>query len=228
MLDVHAEEIPGMSLADNDLNLFVRLGTDYSNNYYEYELPLVLTPPGRYNNNSDRDRERVWPRENLVDIVLERLTDVKMQRNEQMQAPGSLINYTTIYTVTEGDSKIKVVGNPSLSNVRVLMVGIRNPSRSDNPDDDGMPKSGIVWINELRLTQFNDKGGWAANTRLSAKLADLAQVNVSGSTIKPGFGSIEKKVNERSLDDFYQYDLNSTVQLGGSSPRNRASAFRFT
>ena len=66
------------------------------------------------------------------------------------------------------------------------MVGIRNPSRSDNPDDDGMPKSGIVWINELRLTQFNDKGGWAANTRLSAKLADLAQVNVSGSTIKPG------------------------------------------
>ncbi len=219
MLDVHAEEIPGMSLADNDLNLFVRLGTDYSNNYYEYELPLVLTPPGRYNNNSDRDRERVWPRENLVDIVLERLTDVKMQRNEQMQAPGSLINYTTIYTVTEGDSKIKVVGNPSLSNVRVLMVGIRNPSRSDNPDDDGMPKSGIVWINELRLTQFNDKGGWAANTRLSAKLADLAQVNVSGSTIKPGFGSIEKKVNERSLDDFYQYDLNSTVQLGRFFPK---------
>ena len=110
MLDVHAEEIPGMSLADNDLNLFVRLGTDYSNNYYEYELPLVLTPRKIQQQFRPRQGEGM-AQENLVDIVLERLTDVKMQRNEQMQAPGSLINYTTIYTVTEGDSKIKVVGN---------------------------------------------------------------------------------------------------------------------
>jgi len=219
MMDVHAEAIPGMPLDDNELNLFIRLGTDYTNNYYEYEIPLGLTPHGRYNNNSTRDREIVWPRENLVDIDLEALTEVKLERNAQMQVPGSLITYTTVYTIIDGNKRIKVTGNPSLSNVRVLMIGIRNPNRSSNPDDDGIAKSGIIWVNELRLTQFNDKGGWAANARMSAKLADLAQVTVAGTTIKPGFGSIEKKVNERSLDDYYQYDVNSTIQLGRFFPK---------
>ena len=32
------------SLEDNQLALFVRLGSDYKSNYYEYEIPLKLTP----------------------------------------------------------------------------------------------------------------------------------------------------------------------------------------
>lgn len=219
LLDVHAEEIPGLPLNDHDLTLFVRVGTDYINNYYEYEIPLVLTPHGQYNNNSPRDREKVWPRENLVDIDLEQLTEVKLMRNQEMQQTGSLVNYTTVYTITDGNRRIKVTGNPSLSNVRVLMIGIRNPSSTYNPNDDGLEKSGIIWINELRLTQFNDKSGWAANARMSTKLADLAMVTLAGTTVKPGFGSIEKKVNERSLEDFYQWDLNTTIQLGRFFPK---------
>lgn len=209
---VHAEAIPGIPINNHELTAFIRLGTDYSNNYYEYEIPLALTPAGTYSNNRETDRLMVWPNENYIDIELERLIDAKLNRNVDMQKPGSQVTYTTVYVEADGNRKIKVTGNPSLSNVKVLMVGIRNPNSSAT--DDGIPKSGIVWVNELRLTQFNDKGGWAANARVTTKLADLATVNASGETYKPGFGSIEKKVNERSLDDFYQYDLSSTIQVG--------------
>jgi cell surface protein SprA len=219
LMDIHAEEISGLPLNDQELNLFIRIGTDYTNNYYEYEIPLLLTPSGRYSNNRERDREIVWPRENLMNIELELFQTVKMLRNDEMRKEGSLVNYTTVFTMKDGDRDVKVAGNPSLSNVRVLMIGVRNPSSGNNPSDDGQQKSGIIWLNELRLSQSEDKGGWAANARVAAKLADLGMITVAGSTVKPGFGSIEKKVNERSLHDFYQYDLSSTIQLGRFFPK---------
>ena len=219
MMDIHAEEIPGMPLKDEELMLFVRIGTDYSNNFYEYEIPLYLTPPGRYSNNRERDREAVWPRENLMDIDLELFQEVKLLRNDEMRKQGSMVNYTTVFTMKDGNRTVKVTGNPSLSNVRVLMVGIRNPSSSGNAFDDGLPKSGVVWVNELRLSQAESKGGWAANARMAAKLADLGMVTAAGTTIRPGFGSIEKKVNERSLENFYQWDVSATVQVGRFFPK---------
>lgn len=217
-MDVHAEAIEGMSLNDGEVTLFVRLGTDYTNNYYEYEVPLKLTPFGYYYNNRESHREIVWPRENLVDIDLQSLPDLKLARNDEMRREGSTVSYTTVYSKTEKGKTIKLTGNPNLSNVRVIMIGVRNRGKSVTPGDDGMPKSVVVWANELRLSHFNDKGGWAANARMAAKLADLGMVTVAGSTIKPGFGSIEKKVNERSTDDFYQYDVSSTIELGRFFP----------
>jgi len=218
MMDVHAEEILGYPLRDEELSVFIRLGTDYSNNFYEYEIPLVLTPPGRYSN-KESQRKIVWPKENVMDIDLELFTNVKLQRNDEMRKAGSLITYSTVYTVEDGNRKVRVSGNPSLSNVRVLMIGVRNPKGSSNPNDDGYAKAGIIWVNELRLSQSDSKGGWAANARVAAKLADLGMVTIAGTTIKPGFGSIEKKVNDRSLEDFYQYDLNTTIQLGRFFPK---------
>ncbi|MFA5648041.1 MAG: cell surface protein SprA [Bacteroidales bacterium] len=219
MMDIHAEQIAEFPLQDEDLKVFIRLGTDYSNNYYEYEIPLVLTPYGSYLKNSNSDRERVWPVENQLNIDLELFQTAKMLRNEEMRKEGSPITYTTIFSVPDGNKTLRVTGNPSLSNVRVIMIGIRNPERSENLGDDGYAKSGIVWVNELRLTQAETKGGWAANARMAAKLADLAMVTVAGTTIKPGFGSIEKKVNQRSKEDFYQYDVNSTIQMGRFFPK---------
>ncbi|HOP04312.1 MAG TPA: cell surface protein SprA [Tenuifilaceae bacterium] len=220
MMEIHAEEIPGMPLEDEEITVFIRLGTDYTNNYYEYEVPLVLTPHGSYNNGRDIDRETVWPRQNVMDIDLELFQNVKLERNDKMREANSYINLSTVYTMMDGNRKVKVAGNPSLSNIRVMMVGIRNPGRSSNPGDDGLPKSGIIWINELRLSQLQSEGGWAANARVAAKLADLAMVNVAGTTIKPGFGSLESKVSDRSLNDFYQYDVSSTISLGRFFPKD--------
>ena len=94
------------------------------------------------------------------------------------------------------------------------MVGVRNPIETRNPaDDDGNPKSGEVWVNELRLSDFIENGGWAANAHLQARLADLGTIDMVGQTSTPGWGSIEKKVNERSKEQIIKYDLSSTVNL---------------
>jgi cell surface protein SprA len=218
-MHVHAEMIEGYPLNDNEVTAFIRLGSDYTNNYYEYEIPLKLTPHrSTYNDNREADRIAVWPLENEMVIDLEELPDLKIARNDAMKKPGSLVTTSTVYTVRKGNANMRVTGNPNLGNVKVIMIGVRNPSKSGNAADNGTPKSVVVWLNELRLTNFDDQGGWAANARLSAKLADLGVVTVAGSTTKPGFGSIESKVNDRNQNDIYQYDLSSTLELGRFFP----------
>lgn len=217
-MDIHAEAIPGYVLNDDDVTLFVRLGTDYTNNYYEYEIPLKVSPAGRYSNSKDADRVIVWPRENLLDIDLETLTDVKLARNDAMHKAGSTISASTVYVKKDGDRKIKITGNPNLSNVKILMIGVRNPGGASNSSNDGQSKSTIVWVNELRLSNTDDKAGWAANAHLTTKLADLGMVSIAGTTIKPGFGSIESKVGDRTTSDYYQYDLSATLEMGKFLP----------
>ena len=218
-MEVHGEALPGVSLYDDELRVFIRLGSDYRNNYYEYELPLKLTPPGDYSNSSSDDRLVVWPEENRFDIDLEIFQKVKQARNNEMNRPGSELTLSDVYSITEGVKRISVAGNPNLSNIRTIMIGVRNPLKQLDPaNDDGGPKSGEIWLNELRLTHFNEKGGWAANARLTARLADLGTVDIAGSTSTPGFGSIEKKVSERSKEEIMQYDVSSNLELGRLLP----------
>lgn len=218
-MDIHAEKIEGYALDDDEVTAFIRLGSDYSNNYYEYEVPLKLTPyKSNYNNNKESDREIVWPRDNLIDINLDDLVDVKLARNSEMKKSGSKVTLTTVYSMADGTNTMKVVGNPNLSEVKVVMIGIRNPAKSSNSEDDGMAKSVIAWFNELRLTNYDNDGGWAANTQVTAKLADLGTVTVAGSMYTPGFGSIDSKSNERSTDNHYEYDASTSLELGKFLP----------
>ncbi|MCB2197059.1 MAG: cell surface protein SprA [Bacteroidetes bacterium] len=214
---VHAEEITGHRLEDEDLRVFIRLGTDYKGNYYEYEMPLKITPAGDY---GDGDRDIVWPLENNIEIVLDDLVDVKKARNEELRNPNSIYTYNSIYSVYKDNKRISVRGNPNLSNVVTIMIGVRNPSKPSNTlsYDDGMPKYGEVWVNELRLTDFKEDGGWAARARVSTRLADLGTLNLAGSISTPGFGSIEKKVNERSKEEVIEYDVSTNLDLGKFFP----------
>jgi len=217
---VHAEELPNAEtpLNDRDLCVFIRLGSDFKDNYYEYEVPLYLTPYGSYDNESETDRQIVWPQANEIDLAFEELLAAKQQRNDAMLQSSS-VNLTTPYYVYDGERKITIVGNPNISNLRTIMIGIRNRKKSNNTlPDDGLPKSAEVWVNELRLSDFDEKGGWAATARITTKLADLGNVTLSGMTSKPGFGSIEKKLSERSKEDVYQYSLSTNMQLGKFFP----------
>jgi cell surface protein SprA len=211
---VHAEAKEDEILNDNDLRVFIRLGTDYKGNYYEYELPLQVTPPGDYN---DFNREEVWPIENNIEIILDELVDVKQARNNELRQANTVFTYNSVYSVfKENNTRLSVRGNPNLSNVVTIMIGIRNPSKQGNTisDDDGMSKSGEIWVNELRLSDFKEDGGWAARGRVSTKLADLGTVNLAGSISTPGFGSIEKKVNERNKEEVLEYDVSTNIDLG--------------
>ena len=221
-MEVHAEAMIGQPLQNDELTVFVRIGSDYKGNFYEYEIPLKLTPPAPgkgYNNNSDSDREIVWPAENSINIDLSVLQEAKQERNRQMQMPGSSLSVSDVFIYKNENARVSVSGNPNLSNVRVIMVGVRNPIRTRNTfADDGNPKFGEIWVNELRLSDFREDGGWAANAHFQARLADIGTVDMVGQTSTPGWGSIEKKVNERSKEEISKYDVSSTIELGRFFP----------
>ena len=167
-----------------------------------------------------KSTEKLFGRlENQFNIDLSVLQDAKQERNRQMELPGSSLSVSDVFVYHHENARISVSGNPNLSNVRVIMIGVRNPIKTRNPiADDGNPKYGEVWVNELRLSDFIEDGGWAANAHLQARLADLGSVDLVGQRSTPGWGSIEKKVNERSIEEISKYDISSSVELGKFFP----------
>ncbi|MBL7927190.1 MAG: cell surface protein SprA [Bacteroidia bacterium] len=215
---VHAESFVNQpAVNDNDLVVFVRIGSDLTENFYEYEMPLKMSP--LYNNNPNS----IWPEENNMEIELDKLLRAKQMRQQALQTPGSGITIKTYYQVPDGKNTIYVVGSPNLMQVRTVMIGVRNP-RQNCPlypaynNDDGLAKCAEVWVNELRLTDFDESGGWAANARVTTKLANLGTLSLSGLRRTIGFGMIEQKVNDRSRDDITSYDLSTTLELGRFFP----------
>jgi cell surface protein SprA len=214
---VHAEALLGEPLNDYDMTAFIRLGSDQTDNYYEYEVPLMLTPPSP--NYGDGDRRIVWPDSNLIDIVLENFVDLKVERDQAVRERPDLYDYTKVYRRRSGKNSFKVRGTPNLSNIRTVLIGVRNASDANNPyENDGLAKSAEIWFNELRLTDFNNKSGWAANALTQVRLADLGVVSVAGSTSKPGFGSIEQKVDQRNQEETNQIDVSTNLELGKLLP----------
>ena len=198
-------------LGDNQLAVFVRMGSDYKNNYYEYEIPLKLTPPGHYDRYSAADCKAVWPEENMLDIPLGVFTALKKARNKA-KAEG-MASYNQAYSVYDEDkpnNKISIVGNPTLGEIKTMIIGVRNLS--------GDAKSGEIWVNELRLKEYNNEGGWAAQGALNMQLSDVGSVNVSGKILTEGFGGLEEGVAERSNDNFKSYSVTANIELGKFFP----------
>ncbi len=205
---VHAEQFGNIPINYGDLTVFMRLGTDYDENYYEYEIPLTFTPWG------SKDENEIWPESNKFDFPFQVLLDAKQERNRNG------VSFADEYEVADGLNTITVKGNPNLANVKSIMIGVRNPSRHLNPkDDDGLSKCAEVWVNELRLTDFNNNGGWAATSLLQAKLADFGRVSVAATTEQFGWGSIEQKLQERNLNNDYSYDATADLELGKFFPQ---------
>lgn len=217
---VHAEAGRNTeSLNDDDLSLFVRLGTDFADNYYEYEVPLKITPPGFYDPKSEDGQLGVWPEANNVDIEFSKLQTAKAERNRKiMERTGITITDEYSY-VLEGGHVIHIRGNPNLSAVKTIMIGIKNPLKQPgDTKDDGLNKCAEVWVNELRLTDFFENSGWAAIARVNAKLADFATVSLSGGMSTPGYGSIDKKISERQRETIQQWDASTSLDLGQFVP----------
>ncbi len=208
---MHAEQLGTDVLHDNDVSVFVRLGSDFNNNYYEYEIPAKLTPKGYYDPNDETAKLNVWPAANEFVIDFDDLTGAKTSRNSETGT--DLVAAQKPFTKTFGGYNITIVGNPNLATIKSMMIGIRNTK-----DDGALPKCAEVWVNELRLTDFQNKGGWATTGRVQAKLADFGQISLAATYSKPFFGSIEKKVSERSRETNFQWDAASTFQLGKFFP----------
>lgn len=213
---VHAEKLQEQDLDYGELSVFIRLGSDFNENYYEYEIPLTFTPWGT----AATDPFAIWPEENNFDILIEDLVKVKQKRNIAMRNSSTDLTTTKPYTVKVGDHKITVLGIPSISDVKAIMLGIRNPKQENVlAGDDGLKKSAEIWINELRLVDFNNDGGWAATGRFSVDLADLGRVSISGSYSTPGFGSVEQKINETPKESVSTFDFSTDIEFGKFFPQ---------
>lgn len=202
---IHAEQIEGSTqdFQPGELRAFIRLGTDITQNYYEYEIPLRSSTPG------DQSRENVWLDYNHMQFDLATLNIAKAKRNEEAYPYDSRYEYID----TAGNS-VYVRGTPKLSEVKAMMIGVRNA------DDGQGPVCAEVWMNELRVTDFDQSVGWAANARVNMKLADWGTVTLSGSKKTPGFGGIEQPINQRSREDVTQYDVAGNFQMGKFFPKN--------
>ncbi len=200
------------NLKDRELAVFIRLGSDYKNNYYEYEIPLTLTAPrSNYNRNVPADRKLVWPEENMFDVALSIFTNLKKERNKaKAQGLASYMAPYSAYDSEHPNNKLTIVGNPSLGEVKTMMIGVRNNS--------GDIKSGEVWVNELRLKEHNNKGGWAANANLNVQLSDFGSVNATGRYVSEGFGGLEDGVASRSTDNYGTYSVTTSLEMGKFFP----------
>ncbi len=220
---VHAEklleDIGPNQLGDHELTCFIRLGSDMVNNYYEYEIPLRLTPEGvvyigSYADGSEHpDRSIVWYPENMFDFSFETLTGAKLKRNQARESRtgnvSNLIPYI-VYDQNKPLNKISIVGNPSISEVQNIMIGIRNVGNA--------VKSGEIWANELRMSEFDESGGWAAMGNMAIGLSDLGTVNLSGRVETAGYGSLESNVMDRRKDNLYQMNFSTAMELGRFLP----------
>jgi cell surface protein SprA len=210
---VHAEKsLESQELEYGDLTCFIRVGSDFTENYYEYEVPLTFTPWGT----PATDPDAIWPTSNSFEIDLEQLVDVKHRRNIAMRDGGSNVQLTFPYVEYSGDRRITVLGSPTISDVKTIMIGVRNPKKPGVVEM--QPVCAEVWVNELRLTDFNKQGGWAATATFQAQLADFGQVTVAGMHSSAGFAALDSKISDVSLESLTQFDVSTDLQLGKFFP----------
>ncbi|MBR1630752.1 MAG: cell surface protein SprA, partial [Paludibacteraceae bacterium] len=217
-LFVHAEQLldePTEDLTDYELTAFVRIGTDLQNNYYEYEIPLELTPAGIYSNERVTDRHAVWRPNNMFDFRFSVLTDAKKARNAARRSGTSGVSNTIPYIVFDTESgrpnnRITVMGNPTLGEVTYMMIGVRNRSTR--------PKSGEIWVNEFRMEGYNEDGGWAAMANASLAVSDIAQVNAALRYESEGYGGIESNILTRNMEDHFQFSFSAALEAGRLLP----------
>jgi cell surface protein SprA len=203
---IHAEAAGPLGtngILDNDLTAIIRMGSDFTGNYYEIRIPLKKTQWGA---TLDTD---VWPVANNLDLALNRLIQLKVDRNNK-----GVSNVYFSETDTTGRT-YAILGNPNLGAVQAFFLGVQNTRITGGACTE-------VWFNELRLTDISEKGGWAAVGKVDMKLADLGTLSVSGSKRTVGFGAIDQSTNERSLDDNTEIDAAVNLELGKLLPKKAA------
>jgi cell surface protein SprA len=194
---------------DDELYAFLRMGTDFDQNFYEIAIPLKITKPA----NTD-DVRAIWPEENEIDLALDELYALKAARDREG------FPLTEYYPregpkLVEGRHLIRIFGRPDLSSVQVMMIGVRNPTTSDR-----RAHSVCIWANELRVTDFDRTPGWAVNSTLSAKLADFATVTGAFRHTTFGFGPVSSKIFERTRDETTAYDISANINVDKLIPGN--------
>ncbi|MBL7560137.1 cell surface protein SprA [Olleya sp. YSTF-M6] len=213
---MHARDGETPGLSDNELVGFIRMGNDLTQNYYQIEVPLSVYSGGS-------SAEAFWPDVNEINIELEVLQRIKsLGISNQTLTDGSANFYDVVGSdlvpvidqfagYVTGQQRVAIKGNPNFGDIRTLMVGVKNGTNN--------VQCGEVWFNELRLSEMDNEGGWAAIVTVDTQLADFASVSASGRMSTAGFGNVNQGPSERSLEDSKQYDVVTNVNVGQLLPK---------
>ena len=164
------------------IELFLRFGSD-DNNYYEYRAPVFEGWEG-----------------NNMEIVLNDLAMLKLT------IPDSVTNLR-IKTFDNG-RQYRIKGEPSLTNIRQLILGVKNISDADTSVGgdfiirDALPFTGEIWVNELRLSDVKKDKGYALRARAQLQMADVFSINGEINRKDADFHNVNQRFgsgnNERS------------------------------
>jgi cell surface protein SprA len=227
---LHAESSANVEdpvLQHDEMIGFIRFGNDFTENFYEVEIPLKVTAPRA----GTETAEEVWPEENEIDLSLDLLTQLKILAMGGSSPPADAngVKYMNEGELDPGlagrpnELRLGIKGNPNFGLVRTLMVGVKN--NTFNPPipvgiaSNPHPICGEVWFNELRLAEMDNKGGMAAVINLDSNVADFATVSAVGKISTIGFGALEQGPNERSREDVKQYNVVTNLNLGKLLPK---------
>lgn len=215
----HAETRPGNlnDVGDEQLKAFIRIGKDFTENYYEYEIDMKYSDTSAVRTRDDEYSLEVWREENKFDINLELLTELKKLRNVDSEAVLSerftmdvLPLAIALEDTSSVNGRITIIGNPSLGDVKGLAIGMRH--------DQTGSFCGEVWVNELRISGLEERGGLAAEARLDIQMADFGDFTASTSYQSIGWGALEDRVFDRSLESVVEYDVATNLELGKFLP----------
>lgn len=203
-LFAHAES--DMEINDEDLKLFIRIGKDFRNNYYEYEIPLKMSQIEVGNT-----LENIWPDANFMDVLFKDFTDLKLERNRVGASLNEVYEKPDDKNPNNSGALLRIKGNPSLGYIKGIEIGLTNYTHE--------ALRGEVWINELRVSGLEEKGGVAATANLDVGLADLGSFNAAFNYMSVGFGAIDQKLAQRSQEEVIDYDLSTSLQMGKFFPQ---------
>jgi cell surface protein SprA len=199
-----------------NLRLFVRLGANETGDYYEYEQPLIPSNvPGT------EGAASLWREENEMNLVLSALSQLKTARDQSGERPDTTFTSDRVDLpldfAPEG-TKLKIRGTPSLDGINTVVIGLRHVG-----DPTGAPplRDVEVWVNELRVSGFDERVGWATNTSTNIKLADFATLQGSFQRRTDGFGSLSSTLDEREQADNTSWSVRSDVNLDALLPKQQ-------
>ena len=160
---------------------FIRFGID-SGNYYEYRRPI----------------QAGWQE---IDIELAQLVAIKQIRDTMM-----LSGRQTFPVPGDPTAHFAIKGNPILTKVRFVGLGVANPS------DAFQELTTTLWVNELRLLSPEASNDWAGIVNFSTNLADLGTLNASFNNFEPNFHKIEERFGNRNQEREWNVALTGNLE----------------
>ncbi|CAN5546630.1 cell surface protein SprA [soil metagenome] len=211
---VHGE---GFAARDS-VNVVVRIGSNETDDYYEYEQPIY---PFDTRRGAVPNPDSVWQTHvpapgggtmdrNSVNIVLSALNQLKVERDQIGVAPEIVYEGAGTPPGAPPGARIRIRGNPSIQQISTLVMGVRNAP--------GGARSAVldtieVWFNELRATGYDENSGWSAYGLAQIRLADFADINARVSRTTDGFGELASGLGGRTFASEKAYSLIAGVNM---------------